>query len=144
MHSIGEYNGDMTNVRATWAPYWYELDTPIAVGDHGEFAFDAGPASAGKLVFSNGPWEPERSIKRAATIISITHPTLGAINRVETKGLTYRVVLSDETEFLVEAEERELGAIISVSDKRRAHLESTVPDWSLEVVLQLDGARLCE
>lgn len=134
----------MTNVRATWTPFWYELDTPIAVGEHGQFAFDADALSAGKFVFCNGPCEPERSIDRTATITSITHPILGSISRVECDGLAYRVVLSDGTELLVEAEEASLGTIFSVSDNRWAHLEATTPEWLLEVDIRLDEVRLSD
>jgi hypothetical protein len=130
----------MTNVSATWLPYWYELDAPIAVGERSSFAFDADAASAGRFVFSNGPSEPGRSEERVVTIFTIAHPRLGAISRVETKGLVYRVVLADGTELLVEAEEGALGQIFSVSDKRWAHVAGTTPEWRLEVTVQLEGA----
>jgi hypothetical protein len=94
---------------AAWVPGWYELDPPLEVGLTDEFAFwrvvpDAlrGPE---RLVLYNTLWHPEDAVVARGTIAAIRHPELGAVRKVDTRGLDYTLTLADGTELLVNAEE---------------------------------------
>jgi hypothetical protein len=96
-------------VDVAWVPGWYELDPLLEVGLSDEFAFWrvvpdylCGPEP---LVFYNTIWHPEDAVTAHGTIAAIRHPELGAIRKVDTRGLDYTITLADGTELKVEAEE---------------------------------------
>src|SRR5262249_53570327 len=87
---------------AAWVPGWYELDPPLEVGLTDEFAFWRvvpdhlrGPES---LVLYNTLWHPEDALVARGTIAGIRHPELGAVRKVDTRGLDYTITLADGTE----------------------------------------------
>ena len=95
---------------AAWVPGWYELDPQLEVGLNGEFAFWrvvpeylSGPES---LVLYNTLWHPEDAVIARGTTTAIRHPELGAIQKVDTRGLDYTITLSDGNQLLVNAEEK--------------------------------------
>jgi hypothetical protein len=114
---------------AAWVPGWYELDPPLEVGQTDEFAFWRvvpdhlrGPEP---LVLYNTLWHPEDAVVAHGTIAAIRHPELGAVRKVDTRGLDYTITLADGTELRVEAEETP-----GVCYERR------VTDWRFVVVFE--------
>jgi len=94
---------------AAWVPGWYGLDPTLEVGMTDEFAFwrvipdhIRGPEP---LVLYNTLWHPEDAVVVCGTIAAIRHPELGAVTKVNTRGLDYTITLADGTELRVEAEE---------------------------------------
>jgi hypothetical protein len=57
------------------------------------------------LVLYNTLWHPEDAVVVCGTIAAIRHPELGAVTKVNTRGLDYTITLADGTELRVEAEE---------------------------------------
>ncbi len=102
---------DPTLKYALWIPAWFELDQPIAVGLRDRFWFFKNPpencpaADDNEFVFFNQLLSDDNCEVRVATILSIEHPVLGQLHRIETDGLDYVIVRADETEILVNAEE---------------------------------------
>jgi hypothetical protein len=96
-------------VDVAWVPGWYELDPPLEVGLTDEFAFwrivPDYLRGAEPLVLYNTLWHPEDAVIARGTIAAIRHPELGAIRKVDTRGLDYTITLADGTELKVEAEE---------------------------------------
>ena len=97
-------------VEVAWVPGWYELDPPLEVGLTDEFVFWRevpdhlrGPE---QLVLYNTLWHPEDAVVARGTITAIRHAELGAVRKVDTRGLDYTITLADGTELRVEAEER--------------------------------------
>src|SRR5262249_13748015 len=95
---------------AVWIPGWYELDPPLEVGLTDDFAFwRLAPdylCEQEPLVLYNTLWHPEDALIARGTIAGICHPDLGAIRKVDTRGLDYTIILADNTELLVNAEEQ--------------------------------------
>lgn len=96
-------------VRVAWVPGWYELDPHLEVGLEDEFAFWRvvpehlrGPE---EFVLYNDLLRPEDGVFASGKIVSIRHPELGDIRKVDTCGLDYTITLADGTEILVNAEE---------------------------------------
>lgn len=101
--------GGRSVVEVAWVPGWYELDPPLEVGLTDEFAFWRvvpdhlrGPEP---LVLYNTLWHPADAVVARGTIAAIRHPELGAVRKVDTRGLDYTITLADGTELRVEAEE---------------------------------------
>jgi hypothetical protein len=81
----------------------------LEVGREDEFAFWRvvpeylrGPEV---LVLYNDLWRPEDGQFASGKIVSIRHPDLGDIRKVDTCGLDYTITLADGTEIVVNAEE---------------------------------------
>lgn len=98
--------------RAIWYPFWYGLDQPIAVGAVADFDFFVKPPEAivneGLPVFYHGDWHERcRHLydRRRKRILSIWHPVLDSIRKIETSGLDYTFAMADGRALKVEAEE---------------------------------------
>ena len=93
---------------------FYELDQPLEVGEEKEFAFFVDPhfaASPGSpisrdmiLVFANTLGE-KMVVRHRCRIMSISHPALGKVRSIATRGLSYTVTLDDGRRVVVDAEE---------------------------------------
>lgn len=127
----------MSVTRAEWQPGWYELDQAIAVGTTAEFAFFP-PLTQAKidmrLLFYNTLWVPENAVVATGSVVCITHPKLGQLQRVETRGLDYTFVLPSGTELVVNAEE-EPGRLYEKTDNGWLPAANQVDCWTLEVEL---------
>lgn len=95
---------------AAWIPGWYELAPQLEVGLSDEFAFwrivPEHICCSERLVIYNSLWHPENALVGYGTIASIRHPELGAILKVDTRGLDYTITLIDGAELRVDAEEQ--------------------------------------
>lgn len=122
-------------MEAAWIPFWYELDQPIEVGLAKEFAFwrvvpdYLGPEP---LVFHNGPWRRDEVFVARGSIKTISHSELGAVRKVDTRGLDYTITLTDGTELTVNAEE-EPGELYERSNERWEESSHSVSDWKFVV-----------
>lgn len=88
---------EIQTTAAEWRPGWYELDQALEVGRTAQFAFFR-PQVGGRdepLVFYNTLWKPEEAVAAWGTIVRITHSILGAVLKVDTKGLDYAFVLAE-------------------------------------------------
>lgn len=98
-----------------------------------DYAFcESAPEGVSKkydLVFHN-PLLCDQHIVLRARIVSIQHPTLGALQSVQTAGLVYLLTLTDGTSIQVEAEETP-GKIEHAS----TGAVDPVKGWDLDVVL---------
>jgi hypothetical protein len=123
---------DTSSKYALWVPAWHELDQPLALGVRERFSFFKTPPESysqfggDEFVFFNQLLTEGNCEVRVATIVSIEHPTLGPLQRIETEGLDYIFVRADGGEILVNAEE-EPGVSYEPS------LSAT--DWSVRVQL---------
>jgi hypothetical protein len=81
---------------------WYELDQSVKVGQESEFYFfkNGDPPQ-----FYCGLFDPGKTEMRKCLIKSISHPDLGEILEIDTKGLDYTITLANGNSFQVEAEE---------------------------------------
>jgi hypothetical protein len=115
-----------------WIPGWYELDQPLEVGMSGEFAFwrivPENLRGSEQLVLYNTLWHPEDAIMASGCIAAIRHPELGAIRKVDTRGLDYTLTLDDGTELTVNAEE-EPGKIYERAHGKWEESWRVVTDW---------------
>lgn len=95
---------------AVWIPGWYKLDPPLEVGLSDDFAFwrlvPDYLSEQEPLVLYNTLWHPENALIAHDTIAGIRQIDLGAIRKVDTRGLDYTITLADGTELLVNAEEQ--------------------------------------
>jgi len=120
---------------AEWRPGWYELDQPIEEGLSAEFAFFS-PEQAeepnGVLLFYNTLWNRAKAVSARGVIAKISHPVLGALISVDTRGLDYTFVLKDGRRLVVNAEEKP-GTISELIGGNWATSDEQVPDWTLAV-----------
>src|SRR3989442_1640874 len=79
-------------------PGWDDPPPPLEVGLTDEFAFWRavpdhlrGPEP---LVLYNTLWHPEDAVVARGTITAIRHPELGAVRKVDTRGLDYTITLA--------------------------------------------------
>jgi hypothetical protein len=119
-----------------WVPGWYELDPPLEVGLTDEFAFWRivpdylrGPEP---LVLYNTLWHPKDVVVARGTIAAIRHPELGAIRKVETRGLDYTFTLADGTELAVNAEE-EPGKLYERGGEHWQESQRVISAWRFVV-----------
>jgi hypothetical protein len=119
-----------------WVPGWYELDPPLEVGLTDEFAFWRvvpdhlrGPE---RLVLYNTLWHPKDAVVARGTIAAIRHPELGAVRKVDTRGLDYTITLADGTELTVNAEE-EPGKLYERAGEQWRESSRVVRDWRFVV-----------
>jgi hypothetical protein len=122
--------------RVAWVPGWYELDQPLAVGLTDWFTFWRfvpdnlrGPE---RLVLYNTLGDPGEVLFARGTIAAIWHPDLGAILRVDTRGLVYTIYLADGTRLGVEAEESP-GELYEWRGSRWEASSRLVKDWRFVV-----------
>ena len=124
-------------VEVAWVPGWYELDPPLEVGLTDEFAFwQSVPdhlRGAEHLVLYNDLWHPAAVVVARGTIAAIRHPELGAIRKVDTRGLDYTITLADDTELTVNAEE-EPGKLYERAGEQWQVSPREVRDWRVIVV----------
>ncbi len=126
-------------VEVAWVPGWYELDPSLEVGQTDEFAFWRvvpdhlrGPES---LVLYNTLWSPRDVIVARGTIAAIWHPELGAVRKVDTRGLDYTIVLVDGSELIVNAEEEPGQLCERVGEQWRVSSRA-VGDWRFVVAFE--------
>lgn len=117
---------------AAWVPGWYELDPPLEVGMNDDFVFWRtvpehlrGPEP---LVLYNTLWHPQDAMVARGTIAAIRHPTLGDVQKVDTRGLSYTITLVVGTELIVEAEE-EPGTLYERAGDQWVRVARQVADW---------------
>jgi hypothetical protein len=98
-------------------------------GEQAEFTFLRGPNGkpAEPLKFFNTLWRPEAAVAVVATVLRISHPTLGDLRAVRTDGLDYAFVLVDGTELVVNAEE-EPGKLVDASGSSTS--AATPDNWT--------------
>jgi len=123
-----------------WVPGWYELDQALETGLTKEFAFWRvvpehlrGPQL---LVMYNDLWDAKDVLLARGTIAAISHPELGEIRKLDTRGLDYTITLTDGTELLVNAEE-EPGKLYERVGERWIESNRTIPDWRF--VVEFEG-----
>lgn len=75
-----------------------------------------------------------RVVTAVGTIVSITHPKLGAVRKVDTKGLDYTFFLEDGRELVVNAEE-DPGKLHEPIDGDWQPAAFQPDDWTLTVQL---------
>jgi hypothetical protein len=123
-------------VRVAWVPGWYELDPMLEIGLGGEFAFwrNVPDHLSGReqLVLYNTLWHPEDALIANGTIVGITHPELGDIRKVDTRGLDYTIALADGGELLVNAEE-EPGRMYERGKDGWIAAKRVISDWRFVV-----------
>jgi hypothetical protein len=131
--------GGFSVVEVAWVPGWYELDPPLEVGLTDEFAFWRvvpdhlrGPEA---LVLYNTLWHSEDAVVARGTIVDIRHPKLGAVRKVDTSGLDYTIILADDTELTVNAEE-EPGTLYERCGEQWRVSSRSVSDWRFVVVFE--------
>lgn len=122
----------MTIERAIWLPFWYELDQSIEVGVVDDFDFfREAPEYLGpeqRPVFYHGSWNERHLFCTARKrIVSIRHHQLGAIRKIDTRGLDYTFTMLDGRVLKVEAEESP-GWVYDIPDP--------VDDWRVEVEME--------
>ncbi|MBI3411051.1 MAG: hypothetical protein HY040_22180 [Planctomycetes bacterium] len=127
-------SGERENV--AWVPCWYELDQPLEVGQSGDFAFWwlvpehlRGPE---RLVLCNDFSHSGNLLIARGTIAAIRHPELGAIRKINTRGLDYTITLADGTELLVNAEE-DPGKLYERDGERWAESPRVISNWRFVV-----------
>jgi hypothetical protein len=121
---------DQLFYQAVWKPGWHELDQSLFVGQRSRFRFqvpeDGQLGSQGPLVFCNQATSPQYSRLRDAKVVSLKHPKLGPLERIDTDGLDYVFETVEGRTFLVNAEE-EPGVIYDS--------EIHINDWSVWATL---------
>lgn len=122
--------------RAAWVPGWYELDPSLEIGLAGDFVFwrvvPDGLRGPEPLVLYNTLWQPKDAMIACGTIKAIGHPELGAVRKVDTRGLDYTITLADGTELLVNAEE-EPGKMWERDGKGFIESKRVVKEWRFVV-----------
>ncbi|MFM2305803.1 MAG: hypothetical protein RLZZ367_472 [Bacteroidota bacterium] len=93
----------MNIVTATWQANWHELDQSIKCGVTDDWWLVKKDKNA--IRFHTGLDNKEWLWVLNGEILSITHKTLGAINEIDCRGLTYRITLASGKYIQVEAEE---------------------------------------
>jgi hypothetical protein len=123
-------------VEVAWVPGWYELDPPLEVGLTDEFAFwrvvPDHLRGAEPLVLYNTLWRPADAVVATGTIAAMRHPELGAVRKVDTRGLDYTITLADGTELIVNAEE-EPGKLYERDGEGWRESSRVVRDWRFVV-----------
>ncbi len=118
-----------------WAPGWYELDQPLAVGQSNQFWFyrqppaDLPDVESYDFVFFNRFSAVDNCQVRTAHVISIEHPELGPLARVDTAGLDY-VFITDRGDNIVVNAEESPGTVFQKESE-----SLLVDNWSISVVL---------
>ena len=112
-------------VIATYKFSWYELDQMLEVGKEDSYYFKA---SQEDLEFLNGLLDDDTYKKIKCKILKISHPELGLINKIETRGLDYKISLDGGKTILVEAEE-DPGNVYDFEIKPK--------QWTFDVSLEL-------
>jgi hypothetical protein len=122
--------------RVAWEAGWYAQDQPLRVGLEGEFAFWRvvpghliGPE---RHVLYNDLGVQEDFTYMRGKIVGISHPDLGAIADVDTRGLDYTITLADESKFVVNAEE-EPGKIFEGRPGAWVESKRIVKQWRFAV-----------
>lgn len=110
---------------AVYEPFWYELDQTISVGAREKFQFRK---NTDPLCFHSGPEDIISPREITCTIVSISHPELGAVREFKVAELQYTVTLEDGRIFQVDAEIKP-GTVIDFPQQPT--------DWTLGVVLQM-------
>ena len=131
----------MKQLKAVWLPFWYELDQSIQVGVTDEFLFFKTLPDWMKeklevvdnrdfdVTFFCGFYEDTYETYQAK-IISIYHPELGKIEKIDANGLSYTITLSDGGILKVEAEET--PGIIENNFNQ-------IENWIIEVKLEVEA-----
>lgn len=126
---------DQTTKKALWVPGWYELDQSVAVGQNERLWFYLDPPDSNSsalegesydFVFFNQLSTVANCQIRVASVLSIDHPTLGSIERIDTDGLDYVFQLDGGERITVNAEEQPGKAYEGYQE---------VVDWSVMVLL---------
>jgi hypothetical protein len=84
------------------------------------------------LVLCNTLWHPEDAVVARGTIVAIRHPELGAVRKVDTRGLDYTITLTNGTELTVNAEE-EPGKLYERVGEQWRESSRVVGDWRFVV-----------
>jgi hypothetical protein len=126
--------------RVAWVPGWYELDPQLEVGNADEFVFWrvvpdnlVGPE---RLVLYNTLWCPKDAVVARGMIWAIHHPELGAIRKVDTRGLDYTITLADGAELLVNAEENP-GLCYERGEGGWVPSSRVISDWRFVIEFEL-------
>ncbi len=96
---------------ALWNPGWYELDQTLVAGETSRFWFFQTPPSDFPqvenfdFVFYNQMASASNIQVREARVVSITHPQIGELKRIDTDGLDYIFYPVEGREIIVNAEE---------------------------------------
>ena len=122
----------MSTERAIWFPFWYELDQNIEVGQVNDFDFFEKPPNHlphdDLPVFHHGGTGRYRHVTARKRILSIHHPQLGDIRKIDTSGLEYTITMLDGRVLKVEAEETP-GLIYEL-------LPTKIDDWRIYVEME--------
>lgn len=116
---------------ALWVPGWYELDQPLCVGENGRLWFyqkpprDLPDVESYDFVFFNQLSASANCQVRTAEVLSIEHPVLGNLARIDTDGLDYVFHPVDGVPIVVNAEE----------DPGCSNENAEILDWSVSVRL---------
>lgn len=120
-----------TTVLAIWQPGWHRLDQSIEVGQLARFWFFPRQDTADmqcRLQFFNSTSSVETPVEiRTARIVSISHPELGSLSRIEADWLDYKFHGVNGEEFLVNADE-EPGTLYTALEP--------IENWACEVILR--------
>ncbi|MBX3416312.1 MAG: hypothetical protein KF851_01815 [Pirellulaceae bacterium] len=118
-------------ILAIWKPGWHRLDQTIEVGQLARFWFFPRKDSEDlqpRLHFFNTTSSVETPVEiRSARIVSITHPELGPLSRIEADWLDYTFHGVNGEEFLVNADE-EPGTLYTAIEP--------IENWTCEVILR--------
>lgn len=118
--------------KALWVPGWYELDQPLTVGSTDRLWFYQHPPTDlpnveyYDFVFFNQLSAAANCQVRTARIVSIEHPVLGPLQKIDTDGLDYIFYPAEGESIVVNAEE----------EPGRVYNETIdVDDWCVSVLL---------
>lgn len=122
--------------QAVWIPGWYALDQSLEIGVEDEFVFWRVTAytlgNSRGLVFYNTVWHEGDGVFGTGRILTIRHPELGDIRKIDTRGLDYTITLMDGAELLVNAEE-EPGKIFDGQPGDWTESKRVILDWQCAV-----------
>jgi hypothetical protein len=105
-----------------WKAQWYMLDQSIWVGQLTEFWLEKN-----NILFFTGSINDEHDIIKGK-ILSITHPKLGAVQKIDTSGLLYKITLENGS--LVTVDSEESPGSIEWPDNLK------IDNWEFEVLIE--------
>ena len=125
----------MNNEKVFWIPGWYELDQGLEVGLLDTFAFwRTTPErfnAPNSLVFFNTLGREHEVVKAFCRIENIHHAELGDVQKIDTCGLDYTIILTSGTQYMVNAEEKP-GQLVKKSGETWIK-SSPITEWKFSV-----------
>jgi hypothetical protein len=91
---------DDKTLHLKWIAHWYELDYPLEINKEDDYFI-----IPQENRFATALDNDKLITKLRGSIVSIFHPQIGFIKKIDTKGLVYKIYDLENAEYQVEAEQ---------------------------------------